>query len=816
RIQLDFQRITLADEGQMTDDSQVQVAEGPFEVKARETAWLYFKLKESQSPPETGAYKALLVLTAPDRSKTEATITIHVPSQKLAAPQNYWEAFIARLQQSSRSWSKRIFGLGLDIDLATVVTCLILLVILIGLVSRVVRRHDPGTVTIEAIKNATGDSSIQVDALTAQMRDLLNDLGLDPPGGQPASSIKTQIKNIITKTAVAAPILKYLTDIYDIFMDLIFARIGYTASTTLCAEGKAYKLILEIKNTSGNIEAVDTLLADSPEKVAKKAAYQIYRHAVGHPRIWKNTPPWARFHSTEAFGNYQEGKRTKDAGQALLCYQKAAQEELNNVIVRLPIGSLLTTQKKYLEAMEAYIKIVLRWPTLLEPRYRLAAVFSFEEELADQWKDAQQKNQVKALLEQFIQEDPSIPKSGPVKQEIEGLFAKIDDPDSQKMLWLHLAILQYNRLVAQAYWSTLAGEWLATLNPFDWQAGQRSYLAPLARPWPAGSQRRTYQRVIALAKICTQLQLKNSELDALRTAVDSIVCPNPRLFWRRWKWWGMNWQARYNGVCFYALAMSAFVQQEGDTDPAVRQKELANLAVDQLEKVIRDPQSWSIKGWLFDDKKGDPDLKALREHDQYKNWERLVRPEPVKQPELPDETIALAQGWELVAHAANLRIRGWKAHQSGASLWTGLDQRHLDQVQRWYLGERNLWKAAGDLARSPADEKARKLLWDAILADQGSSEKQPALQAQGNPKQLLAYQQSWKALAERAASLQKKWDGLEDRIRHARDSARPAHYTPRRINDQLEKTIETWEALEAWAGSPLDKPLQDQFKKTAR
>ncbi|MEW5873463.1 MAG: hypothetical protein AB1894_29655 [Chloroflexota bacterium] len=47
RIQLDFQRITLADEGQMTDDSQVQVAEGPFEVKARETAWLYFTLSMS-------------------------------------------------------------------------------------------------------------------------------------------------------------------------------------------------------------------------------------------------------------------------------------------------------------------------------------------------------------------------------------------------------------------------------------------------------------------------------------------------------------------------------------------------------------------------------------------------------------------------------------------------------------------------------------------------------------------------------------------------------------------------------------------------
>jgi tetratricopeptide (TPR) repeat protein len=768
------------------------------EIPADTTVLVSFELLEQAVDPKPGNYTGTLTLTSQGETKVspEPALSLAIPNSKVS----YWDIFIGWFQHTFRK-----------VDLPTFILIIIILGLLIHYVNLIRLRNDPGEVTVEEVENATGEDSIQSKALTARMQDQLEDLGLFPAASQPNGSIPGVIDDLITSSGVDDPRLKLIKPVYDFLWAVLVPRKKHKATSTLYKKNGQYNLTFAVE-MDGKTEIIEKVSSDSSADIAEIAARQIYRHIISHPRIWKRIPSSYRFNNAETFEHYQKGIQELDNNQnnkALIELIQAADLESNNVLVRMPIGEIYASSERYLEAMEVYLKIVIQWPEILEARYRLAAVFSFPDKLWGEWKslDPTRKFALKNLLNQYIT-DMSIGK--PSYPELETRYR-------MKEYFLTLSLSQLQSLDKElGYWK-LTIKYFVTFIPFVRRSDLRQYYAPKARVWPGGADRRSFQKTVQLAELCTKLLILTPNDDPKRLVKEvGHIIGSPFVSWIihnfNLDWWiGINWKARYTAACFYSLAMAS-VKNKNFKD------ELARKGVEQLDLVVKDPKSSDNHDWLFGESDppnlGDPDLKELREHDKFKEWKSLLKVEPVEPEPGEKEINALARGWELIGAGAAYRAKCWEERRDQVLQLSTLDTRHFFQIQEWYQRELSIWDGLMDLADNPEDESVHRTFWDLMVKDQANVIRMPSLIRQGERDKYRPYKDQWKCLRRESDILQIDWDQAEEKISKALWSQPPPTMTPTSIKGRIDKAYEIWQLLGEWSLNPLNKDFQDAFIKT--
>ena len=166
-------------------------------------------------------------------------------------------------------------------------------------------------------------------------------------------------------------------------------------------------------------------MADNAEGAIRRAAHSIYWHAINQPQVLNRTPEWSRFRTSEGFESYQVGKAKHEKGSAAATeaaiddYQKAANCEVFNALIRLSLGAALGTENAFLELMKVYSHVVTRWPEMVEPRYRLAVTFSYHKKIRKDLNKmgTEQKQVLLELLRDYVKQDASTQS----KQALDGI-----------------------------------------------------------------------------------------------------------------------------------------------------------------------------------------------------------------------------------------------------------------------------------------------------------------------------------------------------------------------------------------------------------
>ena len=652
-----------------------------------EITFLEFKIKRDQRP-KVGTYSGFLFIRLSDGSTYQKPLTLAVSDPNLASSTTYLEALGALGQQFSLWLSQKIFGLGLKFGLWDFLFLIIFLLWPFRWGMRWYQRDKLGPVTINKIVKVTKEAEHERKNYGALIQEILANTGLLPHSDKPTPSISKEVGILMKESSL--PQGNLLMSIWNFIVNMLFPKSGYTVTGTLWdgAEESTCRLTLNIKNERTGKNEIKGMSANSDHNVSKNSAYFIYCHLMGDQHISSRTPKWARFSTSEGFEYYQRGKKLeKDSKkkEALQCgkkpekngyneklealkeYKKALRLEKNNALIYLQMVNVLEDLEEYLEALEILLKVVSRWPDLLQARYRLAVVFSFVYELCKKWTDKDNSEQKQKLL--------SLLNNEQIMKSLEK--DKKDKQDIRKYL-LGLADSQWEYLQKELCWQRRVWKYVRTWNPLDWRPDKRTYFKKWIGLGPWGSNRHQFKKQVDMARYCTILRCLDSLLEPkedlkrqLKEKVDSIVTPRFRNFWLNWEWCGVNWKVRYNAACFYALAI-----KPPPTDQKKQWEEenqiYAEAAVEQLDCVLRDPEGIEILSWIYKD----PDLKNLGKHTYYQNWLDLMG--VAKKKEQMDETNqtqlkTLCYAGEILAAGAAYQVKQSQKHVEKFVLWTEVD-----------------------------------------------------------------------------------------------------------------------------------------------
>ena len=777
---------------------------------------VYFKLIKPELQPATGTYKAYLVIT--DNAGTRITsrdVNIYVPSKSVIEANTFLKALVAWFhkwpEQISLSWWGRKLGVDSFLwDLSLYSSLLVLAFAWRGFILWCRRRH-LGTIEIEKPVNATGDEKLKIEGLEALLKDTLEDLGLAPPMPQPIVSMGADLSSTLTTSGMAQTgAVKAAKETIMFVWNILWPRIGHKVALILRkSSNDCIEAIVEIKSAvTGKSEEIKAgITGNSNEDIIKKAAYFIFMHAMKKRQILGVTPKWSRFLTLDGFELYQKGMDQQNQGQieaAIEDYQKAIGFEINNAIVLQSLGTALEERGRFLDAMENYLHTVTRWPEMIASRYRLAVMFSYDDQLLSEWNQLTKvrKDALLNSLRDYIANDASTsidPKKVSLKEEV---------PSAGTDYFLKLAYFQWEYLIQELKWHKCFWRWLKTFNPIKWRRDIRDYLWSFAHFWPWGVYRRQYQCAAEAARYCTDIQIDQKhpkriielikKVDRLLSSMRCLSC-----------WRGVDWVVRYNAACAYSRALEYLPKED-------YAKKIVNWeikGVDLLDDVISDPESASVRPWLL---KSDPDLSQLRKCSAFKIrirrlgvTETTTKQSSAKQAP-PD---SLAQGWELLLAGARIRRRRWEDHQKTLFDWPKiLLEIQLSEVRNWYQHETNIWTAIVELATNFGDSKNQKAFWDELMLDMERQEitMLPPLSEKTDDTKVMTYSRRWHQLAAHTRRLQRRWDHAEDEVRLAL-SNKNVPFSSEVIRNHIEVAWECWSALESWAKDPLDKTLQDEF-----
>jgi tetratricopeptide (TPR) repeat protein len=604
-------------------------------IDAGRVVTLYFKLQRLNHQPAQGIYTAVLTTDNGAEIKPQSQLSIYVPSKEIVEAKTFLQAARVWFLQLPRHWSLTALGNKFRLDpVFWDLFCYAFLIIAALLWRRSVfyfRRHHLGTIEIEPL-NATEDSKLkpELEGLEALLKGDLEELGLAPPTQQPLLSIGTEVSDIITKSGISGTgILKAGKEILVFVWGILWPPIGHKVAITFRGSSPV-EAILEIKDVrSGRSEEIKKeILGESAEEVVKKVAYSIYVHARKQKHIRNRVAKWERFTDPngKGFECYQTGKNLQEKGDleaAIKKYKEAADLELNNAVTRLALGSALETSGRFLEAMEVYLHIVMLWPEMISPRYRLAVNFSYHEQLMNEWNDLEDGSKERLLtsLRHYLCRDASI------RSEQSSLKKK--EPNAK--FFLALSGCQWNYLLGELRWHRCFWNWLKTFNPIKWRSDIRDYLWTFSQLWPWGVNRREYKRSSELAKYSSEIQgatRDNVVKDILQKVdkVSSVFLFTRGVDWEKVDrlssaslftyWRGIDWAVSYNAACAYSRALEFLSKQEG-VNYKEDYEEWSKKGVGLLNRVILDPESASIRTWLLS---LDPDLDHLRDCDAFHDW----------------------------------------------------------------------------------------------------------------------------------------------------------------------------------------------------
>lgn len=628
----------------------------PVQLDPGQVGFLSFNLTQPADAegksPKIGVYTGYVVVTAREGGSSQhAALTLAVPSEDVTNQGTWGAAVLAKVQGVSRMISERFPGFKQELEINPLFLIVGMVLILGYLFRRGFARHNrryPGPVTLNKITDATG-ASLNVDGLGAYMKDWLENVGLRQGNAKPYEEIVTAMETLLTEVPAAQGL--NVKNILDALIHLIDPQTGHKVSSTLWKRTGTtyYEMICEIiESPTENVESIDCAQGDTPEEAIERGAAMVYHHVMQQKYVAERIAPWARFSLPESIELYQQGRRLENEekrDQALEKYWQAAKKDPNNIYIRLAI---IRCQEgsQFPDTLLSYLKLVEQWPVLLETRYRLAANLTFVENLVDECQKPEksdQRQELNTFLQRSIEERKgcvfgSLIKEGEKRTLVDSLHKLTgsgpigyNDQMDLKKCFLKLAKYQYEYLEKQSSRWTCLGK---RMNLIYTNPDERKYY----RYWKYRDEVKKFSKVVKLAEYCTNLRIlgcspnsDSSEVRSIKSEVETIVLPTDTA----------PWEVHYNAACFYALAIPL--------DNANHTK-YAKTAVAHLKQVLRD-REFTTTTWLFDERNGDPDLKNLREHDEFQHWGSIVKPtkevkrEEVSQAELDALVWACAHGY---------------------------------------------------------------------------------------------------------------------------------------------------------------------------
>ncbi len=638
--------------------------ETPVSIMPGQVDFLYLNLTGQPAAGgtlRTGNYSGYIVVTAEEEGLSKrAPLKLFVPSEAEASqttPGLYAkERMQAALKQISGNYLNHELVLSDD---ALVAAAVILLAVGIWGIRRLYirkNRSDPGTVTINSITNASGDSKVNTDGLNALMRDELENVGILPPATKPYESLETAMESI---AAVVPGAPSTIGKAISGLLSLIFPKTGHQVTCTLLKkeDTKEFSLICEIIGKK-TIEKIDIAEGSSADEAVKKGAVLIYQYIVNeHPDVMQKVPPWSLFSSSDSLELFREGikletenarerKNTpaekvwidkednQKSSEALKKYQRAAERDPVNIRIRLAIIKYLEG-KQYLDTVVEYLKLVTLWPVLWEPRYRLAGNLTFVDKLIKECKNpvmGSQRGDLATLLKKCINDEKDYAFGRLIdKEKRKEMLATLEHLEHAGGVFSHqeelqlkdcflvLARCQYHYLEEQSGWWRCLGKRVYLIHTVPCE---RTY-----NPCWKYPDLKKFSKVVRLAHCCARIRYEfirgtadEKTLESLRSEVEKIVVPSG----------AEPWEVHYNAACFYALALNVLTNHpQGAEQRTERANDYAKTAIHHLEQVIRD-RNYTTSPWLFDEENGDPDLSTLRKCQEFKLFALIVNPNPIE------------------------------------------------------------------------------------------------------------------------------------------------------------------------------------------
>jgi len=506
-----------------------------------------------------------------------------------------------------------------------------------------------GTIALDDMTaDVAADGSVRTVEGKAVLQEHLGMMGWLPAGSVPAGSPTAEnISNAIAEAPI--PQGKWLSALIN-FIPWPSLSTGFRVSSTLRRDGNpdrphglSYELIAV---STDSCVAVETKWGATPTEAIELAANAIYRH-IGKttPAIY---PPWAHWTTAEGLDLYRAGIEIEQNAQwagsakakyeaALKTFRQAAEHERENMLVRLRIATCLERLaadepdgpervSKRVAALEAYVSVRLRQPTIFEARYRTSVLLALLSPTIDKATKAD-GDRLRTLLERFELETARDLDTGD----------KDDRSERLRKLWARQKRMEDSKAATHQLGRAL-GRTLESLNRADEEAqletirGDRELKERLDRAAKKES-RRARARLRPLWTICNEGRFRHRfeptghERRDLRRAVwISQACllvrkagfsnenPSDWKIWLRKMWVGFlvgrpghraGWQAHYNAACFYAQLPQARPTKSSSGAKTRRR------ALRQLKRAIDTPDQTLKCAYVREE---DPDLETLRAH----------------------------------------------------------------------------------------------------------------------------------------------------------------------------------------------------------
>jgi hypothetical protein len=480
-----------------------------------------------------------------------------------------------------------------------------------------------GTIEIDDLKS--DDASQGPSEIRAALQQKLGERGLLPASGVPSGS---PTKDNISTAVAGAPIaqaawLGALIKLIPTPPASTSFKLSGTLSTKLETESGRFGLIYQLV-CQGPVVSVTVQEERGPDwsSVIDAASKDIYRLiAEAAPAIY---PRWARWSSRDALTRFGDALRAEQAPvirpcaagrtqptpneAALTLYRAASELDPDNMLARLRAANCLERGASELdgeervarriEALEAYISVRLRQPTIFSAGYRASVLLS---SLADRPPEREQdRHRLLIMLHRLNRER----------------FAPGDDPSRHRwrVVTHRLRRAVRNLLAPELHLDELAAGLNRAANRESRLARHR--LRPLwtilnekrfrHRFEPTGRERRQLRKALGIAKMCIRARRARGRR---RAPVSDLT----QLRWRAWVWcrflagrsYVAGWQAHYNAACFYALLPAAT-----DEDAPLGGAQLRRLALKHLRRAIDQADAGELQCLYVRDE--DPDLEVLR------------------------------------------------------------------------------------------------------------------------------------------------------------------------------------------------------------
>jgi hypothetical protein len=402
-----------------------------------------------------------------------------------------------------------------------------------------VAANSVGPVEVDLL-DADAEDTAQVHALTAALREKVENSGLPAPPAVPAGAPRANVVKVIAASPL--PQANFVAKVLEALP--IPEPLQYKLSGTLFKKGESSCISYWLRPSGRGRPRMRTLTCENDEQVVTSTAFEVYSFIS--TEAVQAFPDWARWHSAESLGCYEEGCSAGQTGSystSRELLREAARKEPANAVVALQLANVheklasgerlgdplpepsseeqranaREQGKEHAEALRQYLLVATRWPWLVQARYRASVL---------------------AGLLTGMCTKPGAAGEGARAGVAHGLFLKAHEPDINSVM-KRIAKSQSDAVLQLLKPWYVVARWHRLRSQFE----------------PSAEERRLLKRAVGISRHCVRLR----SLGAKKGAWAWLLVQHSKLAVHCWHlFFGVlkvDWQTHYIAACFDALLL---------------------------------------------------------------------------------------------------------------------------------------------------------------------------------------------------------------------------------------------------------------------